>query len=118
MPDEESQYQPLERLDQMLELAEDLEELKQNQSFQRVFLNNYLGNRFEELQGRILRNAETATEEPDIVREYQALAHFRNYMELIEEGKKARFYKEMHRKAIEDGWNEQDLDLIRRSQNV
>ena len=118
MQDVESAYQPLERLEEMRKQAEALEELRQNQSFQTLFLTNFLGNRYHELEKEILRNASQGVEDAEIIFEYRALDFFKRYLERIEEGGKAKFYQRMAEKANKTGWSEEDLDSIRRSLNV
>lgn len=82
-----------------------------------LFLNNYLGNRYEELRSEILSLTERGEEDADVVREYQALSHFKRYLERVDSYKKGRFYKEMFRKAQEEGLTEEDMNAIRGATN-
>ena len=97
--EEESVSHLLALLDQRQEAAEEYKELKQNPLFQKLFLNNYLGSRYDKLKALLIQSVGRDEDADDIKREFQELHRFKEYLHFLEAGEKSWYYKELYRKA-------------------
>lgn len=108
---EESPHRQLleEQLDLRQELAEEYKDLKQNPSFKKLFLDHYLGNRYNKLGQSILESLGRGEDCDDQIQTFREIHRFKEYLRYLEQGERSWLWKELYRKAEEGTLRDEDL---------